>query len=87
VTAITLQVRRTLPAERWTTIMGNATALFALGQLLGPTLTGMLADTSGGLVLGLRGSAALLGIAAAIALIKPRLKLAAGVEETASPRQ
>ena len=72
VTAITMQVRRTMPAERWTTIMGNATALFALGQLLGPVLTGLLADTSGGLVLGLRGSALLLGIAAAIALVKPR---------------
>ena len=70
VTAITVEVRRTLPAERWTTVMGNATALFALGQLIGPTLTGLLADTSGGLALGLRGSAALLGVAAAIALIK-----------------
>ena len=72
VTAITLQVRQTLPAERWTMIMGNATALFALGQLLGPTLTGVVADTAGGLALGLRASAALLGVAAAIALIKPR---------------
>jgi MFS family permease len=72
VTAITAQVRLTLPAERWTMIMGNATALFALGQLLGPTLTGIIADTSGGLALGLRGSAVLLGVAAAIALIKPR---------------
>jgi MFS family permease len=72
VTAITVQVRRTLPSERWTMIMGNATALFALGQLLGPTLTGIIADTTGGLVLGLRGSAALLGVAAAIALITPR---------------
>jgi predicted MFS family arabinose efflux permease len=72
VTAITAQVRQALPAERWTRVMGNATALFALGQLLGPTLTGMIADTPGGLVLGLRGSAALLGVAAMIALIKPR---------------
>jgi MFS family permease len=72
VTAITLQVRQVLPAERWTTVMGNATALFALGQLLGPTLTGVIADTDGGLSLGLRGSAALLGVAALIALIKPR---------------
>jgi predicted MFS family arabinose efflux permease len=72
VTAITLQVRRSLPAERWTMVMGNATALFALGQLLGPTLTGVIADTPGGLALGLRGSAGLLGIAAAIALMKPR---------------
>jgi hypothetical protein len=72
VTAITIQVRLSLPAERWTTVMGNATALFALGQLLGPTLTGLIADTPGGLALGLRGSAALLGVAALIALIKPR---------------
>jgi predicted MFS family arabinose efflux permease len=76
VTAITVQVRRTLPRERWTMIMGNATALCALGQLLGPTLTGIIADTAGGLVLGLRGSAALLGVAAAIALIRPRSKAA-----------
>ena len=72
VTAITMQVRQALPIEQWTTVMGNATALFALGQLLGPTLTGLIADSPGGLVLGLRGSAALLGLAAAIALIKPR---------------
>jgi MFS family permease len=69
VTAITAQVRRTLPNEHWTMIMGNATALFALGQLLGPTLTGMIADTPGGLALGLRVSAVVLGVAAAIALI------------------
>ncbi|HEX5692602.1 MAG TPA: YbfB/YjiJ family MFS transporter, partial [Roseiflexaceae bacterium] len=74
VTVITVEVRRTLPAERWTTIMGNATALFALGQLLGPTLTGMLADTAGGLVLGLQASALLLGVAGVIALIKPRTR-------------
>jgi len=72
VTAITAQARRTLPTERWTMVMGNATALFALGQLLGPTLTGMITDTPGGLALGLRASAVVLGVAAAIALIKPR---------------
>jgi predicted MFS family arabinose efflux permease len=82
IAALTLQVRRTLPAERWTTIMGNATALFALGQLLGPALTGIIADRSGGLVLSLRASAALLGVAAAIALIKPRSQ-AADVERKA----
>jgi predicted MFS family arabinose efflux permease len=76
VTAITLQVRQLLPASRWTTVMGNATALFALGQLIGPTLTGLIADTPGGLILGLRGSAALLGLAALIALIAPRAAVA-----------
>jgi predicted MFS family arabinose efflux permease len=82
VTAITAQARRTLPPERWTMVMGNATALFALGQLLGPTLTGIIADTPGGLALGLRASAVLLGVAAAIALIKPRSE-AADVERKA----
>jgi len=67
-----MQVRQALPAERWTMVMGNATALFALGQLLGPTLTGVIADTSADLALGLGGSAAILGIAATIALIKPK---------------
>jgi MFS family permease len=82
VTAITAQVRRTLPTERWTVVMGNATALFALGQLIGPTLTGIIADTPGGLALGLRASAVLLGVAAAIGLIKP-LSEAADVERKA----
>lgn len=69
VTVITIQVRQALPAERWTTVMGNATALFAFGQLVGPTLTGLIADMQGGLGLGLLGSAALLGLAAVIALV------------------
>jgi predicted MFS family arabinose efflux permease len=71
-TALTAQVRQLLPAERWTNVMGNATAIFAFGQLLGPTLTGIIADSPGGLVLGLRASAALLGVGALIALVKPR---------------
>lgn len=74
VTVITQEVRETLPPERWTAVMGNATALFALGQLIGPTLTGVIADSPGGLAHGLAGSALLLGIAAMIALIRPRRK-------------
>jgi predicted MFS family arabinose efflux permease len=71
-TTITLQVRVILPEPRWTTIMGNATALFALGQFAGPLLTGLVADMRGGLTVGLLGSAILLGFGAAIALIRPR---------------
>ena len=57
-------------------VMGNATALFAREQLLGPTRAGMVAGTSGGRALGLRASAVLLGIAAAIGLIKHRSEIA-----------
>jgi hypothetical protein len=57
-------------------VMGNATALFAREQLLGPTRAGMIAGTSGGRALGLRASAVLLGIAAAIGLIKYRSEIA-----------
>ena len=72
VTAVTRQVRQTLPPARWTAVMGNATALFAIGQLIGPTLTGIIADRQGGLALGLLGSAALLGLATLVMLLGPR---------------
>lgn len=68
ITVITLDVRATLPPVRWTAVTGNATAIFALGQLVGPALTGLIADMRGGLALGLLGSAVLLGVAALIAL-------------------
>ena len=72
VTAVTRQVRQTLPPARWTAVMGNATALFAIGQLVGPTLTGAIADRQGGLALGLLCSGALLGIATLVALLGPQ---------------
>ncbi len=68
ITVITLEVRATLPPARWTAVTGNATAVFAFGQLVGPALTGLIADMRGGLALGLLGSAVLLGVAALIAL-------------------
>lgn len=71
VSAITRQVRMYLPAERWTAVLGNATALFAIGQLIGPVLTGAIADMQNGLALGLLGSAALLGVATLIVLLGP----------------
>lgn len=68
VTVVTLQVRTLLPQARWTAMLGQATALFAFGQLVGPTLTRVVTDVRGGLVLGLLGSAAILGLGAVIAL-------------------
>ena len=71
VSAITRQVRMYLPAERWTAVLGNATALFAIGQLIGPVLTGAIADMQNGLAIGLLGSAALLAVATLIVLVGP----------------
>ncbi len=71
VSAITRQVRMYLPAERWTAVLGNATALFAIGQLIGPVLTGAIADMQNGLAIGLLGSAGLLGVATLIVLVGP----------------
>jgi MFS family permease len=71
VSAITRQVRMYLPAERWTAVLGNATAIFAIGQLIGPVLTGAIADMQNGLAIGLLGSAVLLGIATLIVLVGP----------------
>ncbi|MCU0492622.1 MAG: YbfB/YjiJ family MFS transporter [Chloroflexaceae bacterium] len=73
IAAITRQVRLTLPQERWTAVVGNATALFGLGQLIGPIVTGLVADMQGGLALGLFGSAALLALAMVIVLLGARL--------------
>ena len=53
-------------------MVGNATAVFALGQLIGPTLVGAIADTPGGLPRGLLGSAALLALAGLVALVRER---------------
>ena len=70
VTVITLAVRTRIPQARWTAVMGNATFLFALGQFVGPTLTGVVADMRGGLGLGLLGSAAMLSLGAVVALCR-----------------
>lgn len=69
VTAVTNQIRVVLPVERVPTVTAHAVALFATGQLLGPTITGIVADLPGGLTLGLLLSAAALGVATLVALI------------------
>ena len=68
INVMTLQIRAAIPPERWATVVGNATALFAVGQLVGPTLTGIIADLQGGLALGLMGSAATLALGGIVAV-------------------
>ncbi|NJN18028.1 MAG: YbfB/YjiJ family MFS transporter [Oscillochloris sp.] len=73
VAAISTEVQRQIPADRWAVMMGHAVSLFAFGQLLGPTLTGLVSDLPGGLALGMLLSGAVLGLAAVTVLLgKPR---------------
>jgi predicted MFS family arabinose efflux permease len=77
VTVITKQARVTVPPERVATVVGNATAVFALGQLIGPTLVGALADLPGGLPLGLLASAGVLVVAAVVGQVRSASAIAA----------
>lgn len=68
ITAVTVSARASLPSRFWTAAIGTLTVTFSVGQSIGPLLTGMLADTEGGLRFGLTLSAALLALGAAVAL-------------------
>ena len=69
VATVTGEIRRALPPERVATVIGHAVALFATGQLIGPTIIGAVADLPGGLSLGLALSALFLGGAGIVALL------------------
>ncbi|HEV7217215.1 MAG TPA: YbfB/YjiJ family MFS transporter [Chloroflexota bacterium] len=68
VTAVTTVARRVLPPPAWTGGIAALTVVFAIGQCIGPLLSGVLADRSGGLRLGLALSAGLLLLGALVAL-------------------
>lgn len=72
VTAMTSEVRVRLPGESWAVVTGHAVAVFAGGQLIGPAITGLVADLPGGLALGLQLSGAALLLAAGIAQLGRR---------------
>ena len=73
VASTTAMVRHNLPTAQWASGIGAFTVIFAAGQILGPTLTGWLSDTGGGLRMGLAASAAALALGAALATLqKPR---------------
>lgn len=67
ITAVTVAARASLPSRFWTAAIGTLTVTFSVGQSIGPLLTGMLADTDGGLQFGLGLSAALLAVGAFVA--------------------
>jgi predicted MFS family arabinose efflux permease len=79
VASTTAMVRHNLPASQWARGISAFTIVFALGQIVGPTLVGWVADGPGGLAQGLACSAAVLLLGAVLAWRqRPLPHLAAG---------
>lgn len=66
--AVTTLVKKSLPKAAWGAAVAAFTVVFALGQSIGPILTGWLADATSSLYAGLAGSALILLLAGAVAL-------------------
>jgi len=72
ITAITEVFSKLLPPGAWAGAMGASTAVFALGQALGPSLSGLAGDLFGGAAGALWLSTGLLLLALLAALFQPR---------------
>jgi predicted MFS family arabinose efflux permease len=70
VASTTALVRHNLPAPAWPRGITGFTIVFAVGQIVGPSLTGLIADGPGGLARGLAISAALLALGAVLAALQ-----------------
>ncbi|MGW3247447.1 YbfB/YjiJ family MFS transporter [Streptomyces sp. NPDC001070] len=69
-TAVTVLARRMLPAHAWTFGIALLTVAFSVGQAVGPLVSGLLSDSSGGIAKGLWLSVVLLAVSAAVALVQ-----------------
>ena len=78
ITAITSLFRERLPAAAWPRAMGFSTAAFALGQAVGPSLSGIAGDLVGGAAGALGAASALLFMALSIAALPVRGSRATG---------
>jgi predicted MFS family arabinose efflux permease len=67
VASTTALVRHNLPPAQWATGISAFTIVFALGQIVGPTVVGFIADGPGGLARGLLFSAGALWLGALLA--------------------
>ncbi len=67
VASTTALVRHNLPQNAWATGISAFTVVFAAGQIVGPTIVGLIADGPGGLSRGLVFSAGALWVGAALA--------------------
>jgi MFS family permease len=69
-TAVTDLARTSLPKAAWGSAVAVFTVVFAIGQMIGPVVTGWLADSTGSLVAGLAVSAGTLLAASAVAMLQ-----------------
>ena len=67
VASTTALVGHNLPSSRWAQGISMFTIVFALGQIVGPTVTGWISDGPGGLARGLVASAIALWLGAVLA--------------------
>jgi MFS family permease len=67
VASTTALVRHNLPQHAWSAGISAFTTVFALGQIIGPSFIGWVADGAGGLQRGLMWSAGALFVGAALA--------------------
>lgn len=67
VASTTALVRHNLPPAQWAAGISAFTTVFAAGQIVGPTVVGLIADGPGGLALGLGVSAVVLWLGAVLA--------------------
>lgn len=77
VASTTALVRHNLPPAAWPAGISAFTIVFAVGQIVGPSLVGRLADGGGGLRAGLAVSATMLALGAVLALRQRPLPLPA----------
>ncbi|MGY6019694.1 YbfB/YjiJ family MFS transporter [Streptomyces spinosirectus] len=69
-TAVTVLARRMLPQHAWTSGIALLTVAFSVGQAVGPLVSGLLSDSSGGIAKGLWLSVVLLAVSTAAALVQ-----------------
>jgi predicted MFS family arabinose efflux permease len=70
ITALADAARRVLEPRFWTASLAVLTTGFAIGQCLGPVLSGLVSDLGGGLETGLSVSAGVLALSALVALLQ-----------------
>jgi len=68
--AVTILAQRLLPARSLAAAVAVLTVAFAVGQSIGPILSGMVTDMTGKVAAGLWASPALLGLAAIVSLLQ-----------------
>ena len=74
VASTTAWVRHNLPAHLWAQGITGFTVVFAVGQVVGPSAVGLIADEAAGLAGGLLASACVLWIGSAVALLQAKTR-------------